>query len=936
MEFENAKKLIEKRLVEEIKNLDSSSLELVGHNVISVIESKNMIHHGLNKDYKPVKSTVDTFSDDSQIVGEYSTDQKYFEDSKTKKETMPKYEKIENDIDHALSHGPSVEKIYLITSMEEPPSFRSSFNSTTRASSHNDKIILIDARKLAKYVYKQSVDNPDYAAFYRQFFPEFSNNLDNYEYYGKVPGQCERFVSDKGVLQAIENHFLNTNICVLHGLSGAGKTQAVIDFIHHSKAKFENYIWVAGEDWNPDLSLSSIHRTRGGAPINISGVFNSFKTILIIDSLDWIVNSLQLNELTQGFERGSIILITSQLSDTGNPIYLEIPSVSIETAIGILGEDNSSISEDGYNFIQRCRFSPLILATTRKIIEQQGIDRISLYNEILNSPKDLPGKDGLSILKQVLSKLDDSTLNALKKVANSGCSVYDLKFLRRFIGILPCLRLQQFSILTSTNAPNIVKIHDLVCVAIREKVDYSEIANKIVTFIDENDGVMEPSLIRQIHLSYDQLSEEDKIRGERLPDWISYALLQVEGPVKQEIYQHFHSLEITYTLSLASIMCIIDSKEIHSYSIEDSDERNQYYKNCADKYGIAFEVFSSQKIKEELLHHQGKAFRRFGEYDNALKCFIDLLTLNVDLYAAHGQIAHLGTQWGVSKDIKLKGEESMEILIKSLIEIKPLPLRVALAGISRLRSYRSLSEKVLKNPRDVETLGEIIAMSALEKFGQFYEAFVAFTSIFSYHHGPICLELSETLSEMLMTPPEFVQKDQWTSACETLTNLAIVAQRENKNELANRLLKAGLMFADKINVGKSLKPFDARAIAKAYITAKQPEEALECINKVPVDKVDHWVLYRKGEAELESGKTEEALVTSMKALDAVLLDTKAVSRVSIYHDLKSQCHIAMNDNENAIKELNFAIEKCSDAKYKLVLEERLKNVAENLNPLSKS
>ncbi len=926
MEYEFIRKLIEKKLIEEIGNLDSGPLELIGNNVISIEESKALIHHGLNKDYQPVGHTVDSFSDNSKIIGEYSIDKKYFDDSSKKDETIPKYEKIENDINHALGHGTDVEKIYLISSQEEPPSFRADFNQTHLAQEHSEKIILLDSRRLAKYIYDHSVKSPQYAGFYRQFFPGFSNDLDNYEYYGKVPARCNQHISDTGIIDVIQNHFLKNKICILHGLSGVGKTQAAIDFIHHVGKDFENYIWISGDDWKPDTSLNSIHRTRGGAPINVAGVFNSSKTILIIDSLERIIASSQIEELNQGFTKGGIILITSQIADINNPLYLAMPSVSETTAIHILGQDAASISDESLAFIKICKFSPLILATTRNIIEQGGINRHELYKEILDSPEDLSGNDGSSVLRKILSKLDEGMSRALKKVANSGVSVNDLTFLRRFIGNISCTNLQRLSILTSTNIPGISKIHDLVCIAARDRLSYSEISEELSEYIAEKKGVMEPTIIRQIHLCYYQLSEEDKLRGKRLPDWITYALLQVEGPVKKEIYKDIYPLDIKENLSLASVMCIIDAKEVFSFTIQDGNERNNYYKKCAEDYAKALEVFSSKEIKEELLHHQGKALRRCGEYKAALDCFTDLLNLNPDLYAAHGQIAHLGIQKHISSEIRLAGEKSMMFLVKSLVEGKKLPLRVALASLSKLRSYKIMNKDISQRPEDVGKLGEIIAMSALEKFGQFYESFLAFTSMFSYHHGVLCIKLSETLSEMLTISPDSSDKDEWVSACEALSNLSVAAKKENKYELASKLVDASLMFADKLIPEQSLKSFDARAIAKTYTTAGFPEKALECIDKVPKDKMDHWVLYRKCEAELAATMASESLETAAKALKLAQKDGYAKSIISIYHDLKSQSHNMLNDIDKAMGELELAIKECSDTKYKSELESRLEKL----------
>lgn len=59
MSFEHIKKRIIKGLIDEINCLEPTELELVGHSVIEILENNRMIHHGINKDYKPSGYTVD-------------------------------------------------------------------------------------------------------------------------------------------------------------------------------------------------------------------------------------------------------------------------------------------------------------------------------------------------------------------------------------------------------------------------------------------------------------------------------------------------------------------------------------------------------------------------------------------------------------------------------------------------------------------------------------------------------------------------------------------------------------------------------------------------------------------------------------------------------------------------------------------------------------
>lgn len=118
-----------KDLIDELACIDPISLELIGHKVIEMLENKTLVHHGINKDYKPVGYTVDTFSQDFTVVGEYSTTNGYFDDSSGRKKEN-RFDKIENDIAHAIGKAGATPptKIYLVTTEEEPASFRGNFN----------------------------------------------------------------------------------------------------------------------------------------------------------------------------------------------------------------------------------------------------------------------------------------------------------------------------------------------------------------------------------------------------------------------------------------------------------------------------------------------------------------------------------------------------------------------------------------------------------------------------------------------------------------------------------------------------------------------------------------------------------------------------------------------------------------------------------------
>ncbi|MDU1141737.1 hypothetical protein [Aeromonas rivipollensis] len=925
--FEHIKKRIIKELVEEVVCLDASGIEIVGHNYISVRENQTLVHHGLNKDYMPSGYTVDTFSDDSSIVGEYSAEKGYFDYSGDS--NNPEYKKIEKDILHALAHkkpnGPDT--IYLVSNQEEQPSFRSNFNSTQLAKNYGDRLIIIDARELAKGIYNQSIQNPHAADFYKQFFPTFSQNMDNYEYFGKLPNICSEHVKEEAFLNAIARHYESgRKVCVLHGLSGSGKTQSVIDFVRRNINEFSSYIWITGEDWKGDTSLSSVKRTRGGAPVNVVGLFNTQKTILVVDNFTRTLDISVFHELEPGFQRGGVVLVTSQISEPRNSIYLPMPIMSMESAFEILGESEGSASNLCKEFVSKCRFSPLILSMTRKLSFEHGVDKEGIYSEILKDPELVDDTSGVSIVRKILGSLEAKNLYALKKIANSGKSYHDIDFLRYFIGQINCSSLQKLSILFPENTPGVLRVHDLIALAVQEKTDITELVSSVESYISLKKGDMTPSVLRQIHLCAEILQKEHIRRGSREIDWVHYSLLQLEGNKKLDIHNELHDLKINSSSSLPKIKCVIDAKEAYSYQIEDNVQRHEYYEKCIELYSALLGESISEDIRLELLHHKGKALRRSGKSLESLRVFQSLLILKPEWHATYGQISHLGTQSGVEKEVKAAGEKSMRDLLAFIKQDSFIvPLRVSLAALARLRSYSNISKEINNEEEFVKKLADVISMAALEGLGQFYEAFVSFTSMFSYRHSEICINIAETLPEMVAIPPGQVEMRQWISACEALTNSSVAAKREGKEGLSNLLIEVAMNFADEISNKKIISSYEARCLAKTYNIGNKPERSLSVVERVVGGDINHWLLYEQAKACLILGEdyADLALKIAKECFELAEADQKASGRISIYHNLLSCCYEKLEHIDLAIAELTMAINKCSDSKYEAELKIKL-------------
>lgn len=257
-----------------------------------------------------------------------------------------------------------------------------------------------------------------------------------------------------------------------------------------------------------------------------------------------------------------------------------------------------------------------------------------------------------------------------------------------------------------------------------------------------------------------------------------------------------------------------------------------------------------------------------------------------------------------------------------LAELSAVPLRVSLAALARLRSYRTVCKELSENPVHVERLAEAIAMSALEGLDQFYEAYLSFTSVFGYHHSAVCVTLAEALPELLSMLPEAVERKQWASACESFTNTATAAGRLGKYDLQARINKSAVTFAAALDLSQVVEPFVARAIAKTYISAGMPQPALNRIDKIHPDRVDHWLLYQKSKAQLELKMFELSLRTAEAALESAQQDQQASGRLAAYFDQLSKCAEKLEDFSLSKSYSENAINCCEDALYLRDLQAR--------------
>lgn len=916
-------KIIIKNLIEEILNISATNLEIVGKKIVSHIEHQYMIHHGLNKNYNPVGYTIDAFSPDSRIAIQCSIEKNYFTATKHTGYQTP-FPKIEKDIKKSIQHNSNIEKIYLISSQEEPPIFRQQFNKINIW----DKIIIeiIDARCLAIHIYEQSVKNSQLAAEYGKFFPDFQQRMNMYEYYGKIPPYCNYYFCEPLFRKIINNHYKKNKICVLSGLSGAGKTQAAIDYSHFRNHEFDNIIWISGDDWKANTSLASIQRSRVGCAINVSGIFNSSKTFLIIDSLERELSEADFQELSDGFSLGNLVLITSQQNSPLNKIYVQLPEISENTAQKILpkAETDSFLYTQ---IINKCKFLPIILTTAREVIENEAIDREELFQDILDHPQAIEGRDGKSILTCLLEKLDEQKRINLKKLFCDGVYFHDQNFVDSYIGIIARRALQKIGILKISHLPNILYTHDIIGDIFKcQDTDY-EIIHHLGKYIKKNKGNITPTILREIYITKSILYDFYKKRNE-IYNWETYALLQIDSINNLELAKKIIKSQITPSISHEKLLCIIDANEIISLNIRNIQEKEQFLLKNAGQYESIINDIYHENIKIELWHHAGKCYRKVKKFDKSIECFNRVFDIDPQYHVSLLQVMMIGTQ-ECSTEIKKIADEKSSLLIKCILDNhKSIPLRISLEAISYINSYEKIKYEILHNRAYVEKLSNILSEAAIEGIQQFYKIFYKFTSLISYQYADILFSFVDNLSGIFELRPPNIEKQYWGQLCEAFTNV-FNSNKEDKRigELSSKL---AILFADYIAQNEQNKStFIARILIKAYNSVEYFEKSINIISSLPQEDINnnHWLLYRKGEAELGINNLKIAHTTLARAYTLAKKDQRGQRWISSYERILAKCLFNQGKIKIAIKFYELAIRHCiNNEKFKSQLEQEQKEI----------
>ena len=892
-----SKQVIVNKLIDEIENLSATNLELIGNIFLENITGKIFQHHGANRKGRPVGHTVDSLSADSLSIAEYSTEKDYFS-GKTS------FGKIKNDIIHAKTFIGTGElrKIYLICSHLEKASFREKFNGTDLFKDNQKVIEIWGAGDLAEKIFDISITNTSFKNKIYEYLPDFYKELDLYADYGDTPYELdENYIQNQDFINEINLNICKEHICVITGISGSGKTQLAIDYFQQKKKNYEDYIWFDGSELTETSNLRDVKKERLGHPINLIGSFCSHKTLLVIDNLNFKVTARLFGDCTKGFDLGSSIIITSQIKSEINNYVM--PDYSPDSLLKMLGTSSDLAKE----FIKKIKL-PVILTTIKT--SSLNKDEIEiLIKEILEDPSSASDINAKNALKKVLNKLDDK--DALIRLCNTGIKKWDISFLQKYIKLQKYKNLETLSLIKINSITKVVQIHDFIFECMQSNNEINTFMNFLSDEIGSLKGIVTDSLLRQIHLCYPKIEEYCLSQSELKNCWLTYGFLQVESEHKEKIASRLWDKKLTDVTTLEEIRSLVDVKETKIFCTENSDDER---KKILEELLEAKRKFSEQKeIELILLHHIGKCYRRLKQFNESIDYLSQAIAIDKNFYPSHLQIAKCSIQ-DREKRFSEQGSNAMKYILADIFSRKSLPFRISLSAISDLRSFPKIYKDFTEG--EINYLKQILSMASFEGLQQYYEAFGAFISMFSWRFPDICKSLFEENRKILVLLPELQERNQWVNICDALTNIYDHYTSEKIGETIKEII---IQYCEKISKGSPENEYAIKTVAKSLFNIGRYEEAILIVDNF--NEPSHFMLRWKAYSELRSNK-KECVITAEKVVQLNEKDSRAERYLSSNYALLSDCYRFKNNTEKSLEYLDKAISICEDAKYKTQLEEK--------------
>lgn len=911
------------RLIKELENLTGPGFELFCHYLLENIVGSKLNYRGSTVEGAPTGYTVDTYSADLSLVGEYGSEKKYFSNN---------FNKPLSDVDHALKESSNLKIVYLFcnrqaTNTELLSLSKEIVSKLDNLKRKNVEFEVYDGRRIATKLV-ELLNDMEYSSDLVIHFPALEEIIDERSMTNSIPSvKMTNLKRDEEItaLSILQKH----SLLFLYGISGIGKTELAISIANQLKEKqvFEVIVWVDGRVINSIQSLNSLEIERVKSKQNILGLIKRKRVLLVIDGLDNNIDQV-ISTMLSVNNHDSKIIITSQkkcsLSEVKGKMFIDF--LNDDVALRIL---NHNVVEECPESIFRkikkvigCH--PLLFEIINKGVNQEGIT----WNDIEQETSYLPNNEdtnGQSFFKRLLQSHYQTIQHELVVIKWLEGQTFDKKLLQHLISKAGINKLLARSFLNDYKSQN-YKMHDLIYNCIKmESFNQDGLYNykeKFVAFFSENEKVKNYQYFNALHIHNDKIRRlVMSLNGdfELVPTYLALAdlsLIDYENMlynVDIETMQSKVWLElgdryrvISYIECVENIHRIIKQKDFTQaklFALETIPTLEKLLKL----------THSNDDLKFEILHHLGKFHTFIGDYDQAKECFYDVISNTNNSYHSKLQLAKF------SKGVDLADAISFLRDIFSAFEEDPLKvsITIVLAAFNELKksAFSELADQYLLNGTLLETA---IMYSSVWGYSQPFIVMTEVGKTITYKQPERYIRIVKLLPE---ESDELKKENELFYLGQVYKELGKCYPINSEESFSS--LSLAKSYFEKI---LSNDCYYSTMIGECYILMKQNDKALEVLNKVAENKRNHFWYQRYSQAHQGIKLFEDALVYIEKAIEGLTKPLDEKYR-SAFLRQKAQILISLHRKEEALTTYDAAY-KCSDS---VEFENEIKNEMNALN-----
>ncbi|TDU68131.1 hypothetical protein EI77_03248 [Prosthecobacter fusiformis] len=868
----------------------------------------SLIHRGLNRDGKPVGYTVDTFSTDRTLVGEYSSEAGYFESPFTK---------LCADCHHVKNQAPQVRFLYLISTQacrnsDWPKVLNAAFN----VIGDEVKLEIYDRDRIALEIYDRAIKENNLVEYFADFLPSLWKAWTEHAISHAVPDLPPDYVDDQ-VRTTVLNDALSANqVVAINGISGSGKSYAATAYAKTSHVAFRNVFWISGKDIEGLQSLQAVTVARLGVSINLSSHLCTAACLLVVD--DWKGDASALKRLLPlKLHNETQVLITCISRPLGDVFSIELPPLSLESAEKVLGvESGNSPSQGQVNQIcSRVGCHPLTLAIIRDTVRELGIKWQAIVNDLSNIPI-YEGPNQETILQRILLNHSDGIANDLRALRWLNSLSFDVEMALTVLGPSGISKLIRRSLLKKS-AGGMCIIHDLVFACLQHfnagDISDSEVETKFKAFLIASweTGSYHFHRTLQIH--------SDKIEcwvnpGKPIPSAEAYFFL-----LSERISKSIDFLEKLRNWPLISLdanrearLSVIESIEKRYWDEPDENVRKLILSDGIQNYNEALSKKAQTLTRSDLIHHRGKLLFWNGDFDAAASDFEEVLRFDSKAFHAHLQLARIKER---------KRDSGCVAHITKILEAfanaqEDVAITIVLAAFSELAkiSYKPIKDQYLASRRDL--LGEAIRLAAAEGFSQPYRALGQIGRLVFYRNPQRVIEMAEIVT----FPPAINAKRSECFNIAEFIKCIVKAHSESGSPtfVCETWFEQAIAYYDRTPYPNE---YHLTSKADCLIRLQRFQEALDTLNGCSkAANQAHW-WHRHAQALFGLEKNHDALASIEEALRA----TTNGQYSSAFLQVKARIEASIG-NRSAVDTLSHAVAECSDDKFRAALQAELESL----------